>query len=122
MIMQKISFMDKLSFSDKPVITLMGETSHSKEIRICMGEGSSMKEHTAPGTITIMLIGGKLLLESRGEERVLEEGEMVCFEPGIPHSLQAMEACIIRLTLAKRDSVERIRKLIAPVVFPPAEL
>lgn len=113
MIMRKISFMDKLSFADKPVITLMCETSHSKEIRICMAEGSSMKEHTAPGAITIMLIGGKLLLESQGEEMVLEEGEMVCFEPRIPHSLQAMEACIIRLTLAKHDSVERIQNVIA---------
>ncbi|MBN2249779.1 MAG: cupin domain-containing protein [Campylobacterales bacterium] len=115
--MQKISFMDKLSFSDKPVITLIGETSHSKEIRICMAKGNMMKEHTAPGAITIMLIEGKLLLESLGEEMVLEEGEMVCFEPKIPHSLQAMEACIIRLTLAKYDSVERIQNVIAPVVF-----
>ncbi|MBD3791211.1 MAG: hypothetical protein IE918_03530 [Campylobacterales bacterium] len=32
--MRKISFMDQLSFSDKPVITLMCETSHSKE-RVC---------------------------------------------------------------------------------------
>lgn len=118
--MQKISFMDKLSFADKPLITLMCETSHSKEIRICMAKGNMMKEHTAPGAITIMLIGGKLLLESKGEERVLEEGEMVCFEPRIPHSLQAMEACIIRLTLAKHDSAERIKKVIAPFGFSQA--
>ncbi|MDD3591670.1 MAG: cupin domain-containing protein [Sulfurovum sp.] len=118
--MQKISFMDKLSYSDKPVITLMGETSHSKEIRICMAKGNIMKEHTAPGAITIMLIEGKLLLESLGEEMVLEEGEMVCFEPRIPHSLQAMEACIIRLTLAKHDSVDRIKKVIASIGFSQA--
>jgi quercetin dioxygenase-like cupin family protein len=117
--MQKISFMDKLSFSDKPVITLMGETSHSKEIRICMAKGNMMKEHTAPGAITIMLLRGKLLMGSQGEELILEEGEMVCFEPKVPHSLEALEECVVRLVLAKYDSIERIKKVIAP--FGPSQ-
>lgn len=113
--MQKISFLDKLSFGDKPNITLMCETSHSKEIRICMAEGNSMKEHTAPGAITIMLLKGKLLMGSRGEELVLEDGDMVCFEPKVPHSLEALDECVVRLVLSKHDTIQRVQRVIGRV-------
>ena len=88
--MQKVSFLKELYFSDKPQITLMYESSVSKEIRICMGKGNIMKEHKAPGAISIMLLKGKLVLGSQGDEISMEEGEMVSFEPQVPHSLEAI--------------------------------
>ncbi|MDM5271502.1 cupin domain-containing protein [Sulfurovum sp. zt1-1] len=113
--MKKVSFMNDPSFGDNPKVTPLLETPFSKEIRICMSKGNMMKEHTAPGAITIMLLKGKLLLESQGHETILEDGDIVYLNPKIPHSLEAIEECIIRLTLARHDSVERINKIIAPL-------
>ncbi|MBD3788845.1 MAG: cupin domain-containing protein [Campylobacterales bacterium] len=110
--MKKVSFTDKLSFGDKPKITLMLETPSSKEIRICMAKGTIMKEHTAPQAITIMLIKGRLLIVSEGEECILEDGEMVYFDARVPHSLEAIDECIIRLVLSKQDTVQRVQKII----------
>jgi quercetin dioxygenase-like cupin family protein len=113
--MQKVSFLNDLYFSDKPQITMMYESSVSKEIRICMAKGNIMKEHKAPGAISIMLLRGKLLLGSQGDETVMEEGEMVSFEPKVPHSLEAMDECVIRLTLSKEDKIQRIHGVINKV-------
>jgi len=110
--MQKVSFLEDPHFSDKPQVTLMYESSVSKEIRICMAKGNIMKEHKAPGAISIMLLKGKLLLGSKGDEISMEEGEMVSFEPKVAHSLEAMEECIIRLTLSKEDKIQRIHGVI----------
>ena len=110
--MQKISFLNELAFGDKPKVTPLLETPFSKEIRICMSKGNLMKEHTAPGAITIMLLSGKLVIGSQGEEIVLDEGDMVYFEPKVPHSLEAMNECVVRLVLSKQDSIQRVQGII----------
>lgn len=110
--MEKVSMMNDLSFGEKPQVSLMLETSYSKEIRICMAQGNIMAEHTAPGAITIMLLQGKLLLESKGVEMMLDEGDIVYFDPKVPHSLEAMDTCVIRLTLSKEDKIQRIHGVI----------
>lgn len=110
--MEKVSFMKDLAFGDKPKILPLLETPFSKEIRICMAKGNMMKEHTAPGAITIMLLRGKLAIGSQGEETVLDEGDMVYFEPKVPHSLEAIEECVVRLVLSKQDSIQRVQGII----------
>mgnify|MGYP000411158425 CR=1 FL=1 len=64
-----------------------------------------MKEHTARGAIMIMLIKGALLVASLEEEIVRERGKMVCLESKIPHSLEALGECVVRLVLSKHDRV-----------------
>lgn len=107
-----VSFLDNLRFADKPQIDVLLETSYSKEIRICMQQYNVMKEHTAPKAITIMLISGNVLISSPIGDVDLKAGEMVCFDALMPHSLAAKQDSVIRLTLSKQDSVERVESVI----------
>jgi quercetin dioxygenase-like cupin family protein len=109
--MEKSSFLENLRFGDKVQIDKMVETPFSKEIRICMAGGNVMKEHTAPGAITILVLKGRVTITSMGEHAELENGEMVCFDANVPHSLEAHEESVIRLTLSKNDSVKRVFSL-----------
>ena len=106
--MERLAFLEQTRFGDKVQIDKMTETPYSKEIRICMEKGNVMQEHTAPGAIAIMVLRGRINLASEGESTTLSEGDMVCFEANVPHSLDAIEQSIVRLTLAKTDSLKRV--------------
>ena len=111
--MEIISFLEHTSFSSqKAQIQKMYETPFSKEIRICMAKGNVMQEHTAPGVITIFLISGKIQIDSLQESVELNSGDMVYFDAKVPHSLEVFEESVIRLTLSKNDSEQRVFSLV----------
>lgn len=110
--MQRVSFLSDLHFDSKPQIKVMMELPSSKEIRICMQKGNTMKEHTAPGGITIMVIKGYVLITSEGKEITLNDGDMVYFGAKVPHSLDAREESVVRLILSKNDSASRVQNLV----------
>ena len=111
--MEVSSFLTDTRFAEKVVIDKMVETPFSKEIRICMRTGNTMQEHKAPGAITIMVITGRVRIGSLNEQTELVSGEMLYFGPNVPHSLEALEESVVRLTLSKNDSVSRVFSLTA---------
>ncbi|MBN2721815.1 MAG: cupin domain-containing protein [Campylobacterales bacterium] len=109
--MTKVSFFENIYFDATPQITKMLETPTSKEIRICMAKGNIMKEHTAPGAITIMVLSGEVNIGSNDKNITVQDGEMIYFDAKVPHSLEAKEESIIRLTLSKNDTAQRVLNL-----------
>jgi quercetin dioxygenase-like cupin family protein len=109
--MQQAAFLEKTRFGDKVQIDKMMETPFSKEIRICMAKGNVMKEHSAPGAITIMVLNGCVSITSMDATVELTDGGMVCFDANVPHSLEANEKSVLRLTLSKNDSIQRVISL-----------
>lgn len=109
--MQTTAFLKDTRFGEKVQIDKMFETPFSKEIRICMAEGNTMQEHTAPGAITILVLKGKVRIDSLEESTELENGDMVYFDAKVPHSLEALQESVIRLTLSKNDSEKRVFSL-----------
>ena len=106
--MEMVSFLDHISFGEKIQIDSLAKTPFGKEIRICMPSGSVMKEHSAPEAITIMVLQGKVTITSLENVQSLNAGDMICFEAKVLHSLHADENSVIRLTLSKNDSEQRI--------------
>jgi quercetin dioxygenase-like cupin family protein len=103
-----ISFLKNKRFDSKPQIDMMVETPSSKEIRICMASGNVMREHTAPGAIIIMVLEGSVSIASLEKNTLLKAGDMIFFEAQIPHSLEAHEDSVIRLSLSKNDTFKRV--------------
>ena len=103
---------DQTEFSHKPKIRLLTETPFSKEIQICLGEGALMKEHKAPGAITIELFSGCIELGSPDSSTLMKPGDIAVFEANILHSLLAKENSIVRLSLSKNDTITRVQNLV----------
>ena len=110
--MKQASFLKDVRFADKPQIDLMLENENGKEIRICMQKGNLMAEHTAPGAIVIMVIKGSVDIGSAEGGVLLGAGEAVYFDARVPHSLEAREDSVVRLSLSKVDSIKRVEGLI----------
>lgn len=107
--MKAANILDNLSFSDeKATISVLFESEISKEIRVAMKAGNVMKEHKTKFPITVEMFEGSIDFGLGDKTHKLVKGDVVFLEANIPHDLTAHEDSIIRLTLSKFDSAERV--------------
>lgn len=93
----------------KPAVKVLMDTDSSREIRIVMKQGQVMKEHKTPFPIVVEIFEGIISFGVKGESQDLVKGDLVYLEGNIPHDLRAETNSIIRLTLSKSDTAERVK-------------
>ncbi|NKQ40078.1 MAG: cupin [Sulfurovum sp.] len=103
-------FYQDLEFSDKSVvITPMLDSGFGKEIRIAFKEGQVMKEHKTKFPITVMALRGNIEFSVGEDIFILEAGALISLEGGVMHALKATEESVIRLSLHKSDTADRVK-------------
>ena len=106
------SFFNDLVFTDDKVkVSVVLETSFSREIRIAFKEGQLMKEHKTAFPIVVHILEGAIEFGAEGEKHQLKKGAILTLEANVPHDLLAMEESIVRLTLSKLDNPDRVKKV-----------
>lgn len=63
--------------------------------------GGFLKEHRTEGEVIIQLLAGRLRVTVHDEELDVGEGEIVSLAPGQPHSVRAIEASEMLLTVCR---------------------
>lgn len=107
------SFNEDLAFNDDRIVTkVLLESSFSKEIRILLKKGQLMKEHQAPFPIIVHVLEGAIDFGLQGSTHLLKTGDIITLTSNIPHDLKALEDSIVRLTLSKLDTTERVERII----------
>ena len=107
---QTASFYKDLEFSNKSVvITPMLDSTFGKEIRIAFKQDQVMKEHKTKFPITVMTLRGCIEFTVDEEIFVLSAGDVIALEGNVLHELKATEESVVRLSLHKGDSVERVQ-------------
>ena len=110
--MNRGSLTENLNYKEeKPAIQLLLETSFSKEIRITFQSGQIMKEHKAPFPIVVEVFEGTIDFGVEGAIHRLKKGDLITLESNVPHDLTALEHSIIRLTISKSDSFDRVKNV-----------
>lgn len=108
--MKKASLVNDLQYNEnKPAVQVLLDTDSSREIRIAMRKGHVMKEHKTPYPIVVEIFEGYIRFGVKGESYDFEKGDLVYLEGGVPHDLRADQDSIIRLTLTKADTAERVK-------------
>ena len=110
--MKITSFNDALLFEDKISTKVVLETTFSKEIRIVMKKGLEMKEHKTKFPIIVHVLKGLVDFGVQGKIHAFEAGSIISLDANIPHDLLAKEDSIVRLTLSKQDSINRVDHVI----------
>ncbi len=111
--MQLIHLYNDLSFEgDSPLVKVILETSFTKEIRILLANGQQMKEHKSPFPIMVEVVDGAINFGVNGQVYELARGNLISLKGDISHNLIATENSIIRLTLSKFDTVQRVKAIL----------
>ncbi len=110
--MNSASLLQDIEFHEsKPVVTVLFETSFTKEIRIAMKASTEMKKHQTSFPIVVEIVEGNIVFGVQNEKMNLGKGDLIALESSIPHDLKALKDSIIRLTLSKNDQSERVQTI-----------
>ena len=111
--MNYTNILKDLNYGDEKVaINVLFETETTKEIRILFKKGQFMKKHQTKFPITVEIVDGAIDFGVEDKTHNLIKGDLVALAGSIPHDLTAVEDSIVRLTLSKLDSVERVKGVI----------
>ena len=110
--MKVASFLENIKYNiDKPAISIVLETSFSKEIRIIFKKGQIMKDHKAPFAIVVQVVKGSINFGTNEESIELNQGDLISLKANVIHNLTAIENSVVRLTLSKLDTVDRVKNV-----------
>jgi quercetin dioxygenase-like cupin family protein len=110
--MQKSSLFENLQFNEtKVAVSVLLKTSNSNEVRILLKKDQMMKEHQAPFPIVIEVFDGAIQFGVNGESQTLNRGDIISLDASVPHDLKGISDSIIRLTIHKNDTIERINSI-----------
>jgi len=111
--MKTASLIENIEYKeDKPAISVLLKTESTKEIRIVMKAGQIMKEHKAPFPIVIEVFEGALNLGVKGEKKLLKKGDLIALDANVPHNLNCVKNCTVRLSISIADGIKRIQDLV----------
>ncbi|OSY87999.1 cupin [Tenacibaculum holothuriorum] len=110
--MKTVSFLKDIEYNEKkPAVRLLLETDFSKEIQIVFQRNQLMKDHKAPFPITVQILQGSIDFGVLGEIKQLQTGDLISLEAGVIHNLVAVENSVVRLTLSKFDTINRVKNV-----------
>jgi len=68
-------------------------------VRLVMATGKVLKEHKAPGEITVHCLEGKIDFTALGTSQELTAGQLLHLPAGEPHSVKCLEDASFLLTI-----------------------
>ncbi len=111
--MKSTNILENLEFNeDRVAISVLFETETTKEIRILFKKEQLMKKHQTKFPITVEIVEGAIDFGVEDETYNLLKGAIVSLEGSVPHDLLAQKDSIVRLTLSKLDSVDRVKNAV----------
>ncbi|MEZ5016269.1 MAG: cupin domain-containing protein [Flavipsychrobacter sp.] len=88
---------------DRNAITLY-KTDTMRMVLLGLHQDAELKEHTAPGNISVHLLEGHVSFRAEGQEVKLTAGQIVTLHAKIPHSVFAHEESVFLLTISVNAS------------------
>ncbi len=96
---QVINF--KENFKDEPSREVIFNSQNLRIVRFFLREGQEVKPHSAPATVSVVVLRGELSFYTEGGERVLGEGETIIYDKGEKHGFKALKESVVQAFIFK---------------------
>lgn len=73
-------------------------------VRVVLQQGKSMREHKAPGEITVQCLEGRLVFSTPHAQHEMQAGDFLHLEAGVPHALEALTDTSALVTMVVHPS------------------
>jgi quercetin dioxygenase-like cupin family protein len=83
------------------------KTKDLRVVLVTMRAGTTLQEHSAPGTTTMQPLSGRFVFTAEGVDREIAPGDLISAAPGVRHVVQAIEDGAFLLTLAWHANASR---------------
>lgn len=84
--------------ADTPSFALL-KANQLEVMRVVLLAGKSMPVHQVPGEITVQCLEGVLEFRAYSQEHLMQAGDFLHLDGGVPHSLTAREDCSVLVTI-----------------------
>ncbi|MDT8989821.1 cupin domain-containing protein [Curvibacter sp. APW13] len=81
------------------------KSSQLEVVRVVLQQGKTMREHKAPGEITVLCLEGRLALSTPQVRHEMESGDFLHLEAGVPHALEGLTDTSALVTMVIHPSV-----------------
>lgn len=110
--MKTASLTSNIEHNEKrPTIQVLLETQAGKELRIAFKKDQIMKKHKTPFPIVVEVFDGSIDFGVNGKKHTLNRGDLIALEGNVPHDLTALEESLVRLSLNKGDTANRVENV-----------
>ena len=69
------------------------------QVLFAFEDDGHLREHSAPGLVTIHVLEGRLEVAAAGRKHDLPAGEVLILDPDVPHDVRALERSAMLLTV-----------------------
>lgn len=110
--MKTASLTENVQYNEnRPTIQVLLDTETGKEIRIAFKKGQVMRRHRTPFPIVVEIFEGSIDFGVNGKVHAVNKGGLLALEGNVPHDLTALADSIVRLSLNKADTAERVENV-----------
>jgi quercetin dioxygenase-like cupin family protein len=79
-------------------------------VLVMLEAGARMKDHHADGSVSLHVLRGRMRLRCQDADDELGPSHVVSLAPGLRHDVEALEPCVLLLTLSWPES-EKLRQM-----------
>ncbi|HEY3175191.1 MAG TPA: cupin domain-containing protein [Candidatus Polarisedimenticolia bacterium] len=100
----------------KPAVHAIADSGHARLMLVCLKAGQILKDHRSGSQVIAHFLSGRGTFYADGVPQEAGAGTIVLIEPGRFHRIEAIEECVVLVTMAPhparegypRDQLDRI--------------
>lgn len=96
-----------VAFDDgKPLVRALADSGHARVMLVCLRAGQFVRDHRSGSQVIAHFLKGRAIFYADGVPQDAAAGSLVLLEPNRFHRIQAVEDCVVLVTLAPHPARE----------------